>query len=443
MKLNLKDRRMVILILLFIMFFSLFYGNSFLLNLKYKNKYFSVKKVGNMIVPRSYHQSSLLKDGKILITGGYNSSSQNGLNTTEIFDLNSKKITKGPIMNLPHFNHRQFTLKTGEVVIVDVNGIEIYNPETKKFVLFDAKLEKRYSKPWLNSLNYLLLSNDNILVTGGIIRTKKNTGFDFKTINTAELIDTKKHTVIKLIGMTSPRSNHSTILDGNGKAFIVSGINQITLNNTKRKVVFNDTTECFDEKTKTFSPYKKLKTPSALPFLFVQNGHLMVFDGLLQPFNNSDFPINKSSIEILNTVIDGNTKIINLGKNIWSDSLHSYLFNLENNCFMSIFFNTTRNNPDVKTYIYIFNPYSKQTVKNESIIQPYGHILQMNKSDFLITGGEDFKENPKNNLFKKILLGSLSSDTYNNETDFYIFGNVKSSKDIYVLKINNNNLIRE
>ena len=65
---------------------------------------------------RNYHTASLLADGKVLVTGGYNNG--NSLNSTELYDPSTETwITTGS-MNNDRYDHTASILPNGMVLVI-------------------------------------------------------------------------------------------------------------------------------------------------------------------------------------------------------------------------------------------------------------------------------------------------------------------------------------
>lgn len=328
---------------------------------KYDN--IKIRNIGNMKYPRAYHQSSVLKDGRIFITGGYDGTSDAGTTLTEFYNPKLNKFEKGPQMNLPHLYHKQFTLSTGEVAILDINGIEIYNPSSNKFELMDDKLLTRYNR-YLNSVNYLLI-NHQILVTGGY--ECNPLGTSCKKVDYAELVDIKNKKILKIDKLNNVRANHSSILVAPNVAYLFFGSD-----------IDEDTIERFNLNSKKFEVVDKIHYKLSLPFLICKQNEILIFGG--------SYLLNKSNLisffDIKNEKIY--KKISTQVK--WTKNIDSKIFNLNNNNIL--FVNYERHNNTIKCLLTIYNLDTSKIKTIEAPLPVYSNITQLTNTQFLVTGGE-------------------------------------------------------
>ena len=136
-----------------------------------------------MSSPRAGHGSSLLQDGRVLISGGLSAFDltnplgvfDNVLNSTELFDPTSSSFTAGPVMLEARALHTSTTLASGEVLvagglsvlpIVNVPTVSstayLYNPNSNGFGLPSFFNGGRL----LHSAT--ALSNGRVLLVGGV-----------------------------------------------------------------------------------------------------------------------------------------------------------------------------------------------------------------------------------------------------------------------------------
>jgi hypothetical protein len=69
-----------------------------------------------MSVPRYNHTATLLRDGRVLVAGGYGIDGR-PLSTAEIYDPRTAKWSETGSMNSPHAGHRAVLQKDGKVLV--------------------------------------------------------------------------------------------------------------------------------------------------------------------------------------------------------------------------------------------------------------------------------------------------------------------------------------
>ncbi len=93
----------------------------------------TLQTTGSMSVARYLHAAALLKDGRVLITGGYDSSFH-ALQTAEIYDPASGIFTRVGDMGKPRILHFATPLANGKVLITgDDADAELFDPSTNAF----------------------------------------------------------------------------------------------------------------------------------------------------------------------------------------------------------------------------------------------------------------------------------------------------------------------
>ncbi|WP_232537676.1 Kelch repeat-containing protein [Cystobacter fuscus] len=120
---------------------------------------------GSMSTLRRYHAATLLPNGKVLVTGGYNTNT--ALRSAEVYDPSSRTWTVVRSMAVPHVGHTATLLHNGKVLIAggtfgSSDSVEIYDPETDTWsVVNDMTAVKRMGH------TAVLLPTGQVLVAGG------------------------------------------------------------------------------------------------------------------------------------------------------------------------------------------------------------------------------------------------------------------------------------
>ncbi|CAF3978483.1 unnamed protein product [Adineta steineri] len=125
---------------------------------------------GNMHFTRVGHTSSILKNGKVLVTGGMG---QIVLNTTELYDPSTRRWKTTGSLNNARYSHKASVLKNGKVLVtggrsisngdnISLNSTELYDPSTETWTVMAHMSTKR----WDHTASVLL--NEKVLVCGGI-----------------------------------------------------------------------------------------------------------------------------------------------------------------------------------------------------------------------------------------------------------------------------------
>ena len=178
---------------------------------------------GSMTTPREMHTSTLLLDGRVLLTGGYSQEffPSTGTNSAELYDPASGTFGATGDMGTARFGHSATRLPDGRVLIAggwDANGYslnsaEIYDPAAGKFTAASHMTVGR-------SLHTAtLLQNGKVLIAGGV-NSQPGSG---ETLAAGELYDPGSGTFTRVGSMSIGRSWHKAALLANGQVLIVPG----------------------------------------------------------------------------------------------------------------------------------------------------------------------------------------------------------------------------
>lgn len=248
-----------------------------------------------MTIEREYHQSILINDNQVLITGGINSiqNEKIGMKDSEIYNIKEDKFEKINDTKIPHLYHKMFKLKNGNILIADINGIEIFNPTTKTFKLLKTRPKQRYNE--FKNYNFVLTNDDKLIITGGrILNNKKD---NFNDLNLIEIIDINKDKLIKTIPFKTNASSLITLPNNN--VLIIGGRNI-----EKNKEALSNKIYSLNPTTYEIKEYLILNEPISNPFAFLTNNNktLILVGGEIKEkyenFLNFNYIIPKGSTSI-------------------------------------------------------------------------------------------------------------------------------------------------
>ena len=124
-------------------------------------------------VPRKLHAASVLRDGRIVVTGGIGvgqGAASIPVSLTEIYDPDTNTVTAGPSLNVARFGHSSTTLVDNTVLIAggnngstDLASIEIFDPVAGKMSTGSVTL----ATPRSGQVAVLLPNNGGVLIAGG------------------------------------------------------------------------------------------------------------------------------------------------------------------------------------------------------------------------------------------------------------------------------------
>jgi hypothetical protein len=180
----------------------------------------AVSEIAAMHVARASHSSTLLANGMVLIAGGFAGSGgeYNPYRTAELFDPNSGTFQSVAEMSIGRSGHSATLLKNGRVLIVggwtgryDLRGsAEIFDPSTKQFVPTGNLVVERAGS------TAALLADGRVLITGGEDRRENK-------IASAEIYDPSTGKFAATGSMAEARAAHTATAMKDGRVLIVGG----------------------------------------------------------------------------------------------------------------------------------------------------------------------------------------------------------------------------
>jgi hypothetical protein len=200
----------------------------------------SFTQISDLTTPRVGHSATLLPNGKVLIAGGYNG---NYLSTTEIYDPELKTFSPGPNMNSARHGHTATLLNKEKIIFIGgvgtgwtfLSSAEIYDIQSNKFIPSNSMTVARESH------TATLLKNGNVLITGGHQGRRENVTI----YSDSEIYDIKSNQFIATGNMNIPRRKHDAVLLADGKVLIHGG-------SDGRDSIFNSA-EIYDPNTSLFT----------------------------------------------------------------------------------------------------------------------------------------------------------------------------------------------
>jgi hypothetical protein len=126
----------------------------------------SFTETGSMSTARCKHTAGLLSDGRVLIAGGSDERGWNGnLNSAETYDPRTGKFSAASPLNDRRFKlpDEAVQLALGRLLIAGGSGeVEVFDPASGKFLLATGLL----SNPW-HFLSETKLRDGSVLLAGG------------------------------------------------------------------------------------------------------------------------------------------------------------------------------------------------------------------------------------------------------------------------------------
>lgn len=179
---------------------------------------------GPLITARYFHAATLLTNGLVLITGGIgtNSFPNDALANTELFDPSTGSWLTNGDMSIARYRHTATLLLNGKVLVTGganssgppgiSRSAELYDPVSKTWTYTGDMTTNR------GGHTATLLPNGRVLVTGGI------SGSFSTTLASAELYDPSTGTWTTNGQLSIGRQNHTATLLPDGKILFTGGV---------------------------------------------------------------------------------------------------------------------------------------------------------------------------------------------------------------------------
>jgi N-acetylneuraminic acid mutarotase len=179
------------------------------------------QKVASLATARAEHTATLLKDGKVLVTGGQGNTSY--LASTELYDPKTNKWTAGPKMPYSRFGHAAARLPGGQVLISggftssdSTNSLLIYDPTQKIFGAPSSTMKEARRYHTMTPLR-----SGSVLIAGGLTGRGLST---YTSLDSLEIFTTSGSTQLVPQAMHWKRVAHTATLLGDGRVLLVGGL---------------------------------------------------------------------------------------------------------------------------------------------------------------------------------------------------------------------------
>ncbi len=188
---------------------------------------------GSMSTPREGHTATMLRDGRVLIAGG----SANGVQTldsAEIYDPSSGSFSRTGHLNQPRVAHVAALLGTGQVLIagggrggmpggyISYDTAELYDPSAGTFTAMRAHMKSDRVGAAAVKLN-----DGRVLIAGGksgrVMMVRHPNLSSLTPFNTAEIYDPEAGAFVKTGDMSAPHYLPTATMLDNGNVLVVGG----------------------------------------------------------------------------------------------------------------------------------------------------------------------------------------------------------------------------
>lgn len=225
-------------------------------------------ETANLATARRDHTITLLRNGKVLVTGGV--STTNNLTIAELYDPTEERWSPTGSLATARRNHTATLLRDGKVLVV--GGLDTALARLASAELYDAVTQHWAATGKLTAARSqhtaTLLPNGKALVTGGVGMLGSG------TLSSAELYDPVTGRWTATGSLSTARSQHTAMLLPNGKVLVTGGVGTA-------KAGMLATAELYDPVTGRWSSTGSLTTArSQHTTTLLPNGQVLVAGGI-------------------------------------------------------------------------------------------------------------------------------------------------------------------
>lgn len=232
---------------------------------------------GSMTSARSLHTATLLSDGRVLVVGGVGAGVESPavLGTAELYFPKSNKFKATTSMSTPRLAAAAVRLRDGRVLVVGgenssylgINTAEVYNPKTARWTLTSPMNYRRLNP------TATLLKNGKVLIVGGY-----SVNSFCCALSSAEIFDPATGTFSTTGFMAVGRRNHTATRLKDGRVLVAGGYNGLNGNadgsgNVNSPEIYDPVTGTFDS-TGDMSSVRRFPTANIL-----SNGRVLITGG--------------------------------------------------------------------------------------------------------------------------------------------------------------------
>ena len=182
---------------------------------------------GVMISGRSQHTATLLKNGKVLLAGGINSSGP--MKKAELYDYTNRTVAAAPDMLQYRYAHTANQLRDGNVLVTGgSDGLDsLRTSEVYNGAAWVGETELNYNRA---NHRTVLLPNGKVMLTGGEVRG---------TVNYIPESFSPDFRSWAKQGEASPRTHHTSLITQDNRILNIGGWNGGAYLNTTEFIDFN------------------------------------------------------------------------------------------------------------------------------------------------------------------------------------------------------------